>query len=363
MPSTTVTVSEHERDDAGRPGEEPERRAADDGEGHRAGSRLGPAADQDDAAVVAGEAAGQMPRREPRGGCVAEHERGGARDVGVDAGRGGDAHRAERPVDRQPGRRIEQVVAHLVALAPAPHGHARRRDARRTRSTIVWPGASSPAVWSSVTRTGQPPAGAGPAIAMSPPRLTSTPQPERRGDVASRHGRPRTPSRWRRDRAGRRPEPGSSHRTGSTTTHCQPGTRCARSVRGRSLRRRSRRSRGRSPAGGAPCPIVGSTRPSVIRAARSAISTASTSSGSTRTAWPLLSLTRLRSESARNRLHACSTSSSSSAISRERVVERPAPSTTMRAVVPSARVSSASTVTRHEPPELAAGCLSDGAGA
>ena len=41
----------------------------------------------------------------------------------------------------------------------------------------VWPGASGPAAWSSVTRTRQPPAGAGPATAMSPPRLTRTPQP------------------------------------------------------------------------------------------------------------------------------------------------------------------------------------------
>jgi hypothetical protein len=43
----------------------------------------------------------------------------------------------------------------------------------------VWPGASGPAAWSSVTRTRQPPAGASPATAMSPPRLTSTAQSSR----------------------------------------------------------------------------------------------------------------------------------------------------------------------------------------
>ena len=50
------------------------------------------------------------------------------------------------------------------------------------RIVTVCPGASGPAAWSSVTRTPQPPprpsprsAGGGPATAMSPPRLTSTP--------------------------------------------------------------------------------------------------------------------------------------------------------------------------------------------
>ena len=45
------------------------------------------------------------------------------------------------------------------------------------RIETVCPGAVASLRWSSVTWMRQPPAGAGPAVAMSPPRLTSTPQP------------------------------------------------------------------------------------------------------------------------------------------------------------------------------------------
>ena len=64
------------------------------------------------------------------------------------------------------------------------------RPARRQRRTVVldvarpppstatrWPSAPGPARWSSVTRTSQPPGGTGPAVATSPPRLTSVGDP------------------------------------------------------------------------------------------------------------------------------------------------------------------------------------------
>ena len=62
----------------------------------------------------------------------------------------------------------------------------------------VWPGASSAASWRSVTRTRHPPAGGGPATAMSPPKLTSTPEPASGG--RSRRGPVRAP------RLGRGPQ-------------------------------------------------------------------------------------------------------------------------------------------------------------
>src|SRR6266511_2256115 len=64
-------------------------------------------------------------------------------------------------------RRQRRAVVLEVASAPS-----------WTRT--VSPGASGPASWRSATRTDQPPAGGSPAVARSPPRLTSTPQPAAR---------------------------------------------------------------------------------------------------------------------------------------------------------------------------------------
>ena len=143
--------------------------------GHRTASVAGQPAMLDDAAVARDEACREARAREPGRGLLAEHDRCGAGGVRVDAGRGGDARACATP--RAPGARarIDDVVALDAVGAPAAHVVL---DVARppVRSAIVGPSPSR-SRWSSVTRTGQPPAGGAPATAMSPPRLTSTPPP------------------------------------------------------------------------------------------------------------------------------------------------------------------------------------------
>ena len=85
----------------------------------------------------------------------------------------GDAHRSPHRIRRPPGPRVEDVVQQCRAAAP-PTANGARRGQRRTRRQRDRDAGSSAASW---TSTCQPPSGAGPAVAMSPPRLTSTPQP------------------------------------------------------------------------------------------------------------------------------------------------------------------------------------------
>ena len=79
-----------------------------------------------------------------------------------------------------PARRCAGSIMWCIVwprVAPAAHGRARRREPSRARSRSSAPGRVGSLRWSSVTLIAQPPGGAGPAVAMSPPRLTSTPQP------------------------------------------------------------------------------------------------------------------------------------------------------------------------------------------
>ena len=89
-----------------------------------------------------------------------------------------------------------------------------------------------------------------------------------------RPGRPRTPSRWRRGRAGRRRGPGRCPRAWSTSMVCQPG-HALDDVRERSPVAATRREVAVvAEEHAARVPTVGSTSPSVSRAARSATSIA-----------------------------------------------------------------------------------------
>ena len=83
-------------------------------------------------------------------------------------------------------------------------------------------------------------------------------------------------------------------------------------------------------------PTVGSTAPSVARATRSATSIASISRSPTSTASPAASLTRMSSESSRNRLQARSIRSSSASSSSRAPTIAPGSVTKTDAVVPSA---------------------------
>ena len=88
--------------------------------------------------------------------------------------------------------------------------------------------------------TQKPPAGAGPATAMSPPNETSTPQPSWR-QSRRRHGRRPRPWPWPRGRARCR-QPWSLSTSRSSTTDRHPGTGPARAVTGdvASIREKSR---------------------------------------------------------------------------------------------------------------------------
>ena len=93
----------------------------------------------------------------------------------------------------------------------------------------------------------------------------------------------------------------------STWTRCQAGTRRTRSCNAGPRRKTSAKSRS-YPMSHIMRPTVGSTRPSVECAASIATSSASSSTSDTATHSPARWLTRARSESSRNRLHAASTS-------------------------------------------------------
>ena len=193
----------------------------------------------------------------------------------------------------------------------------------------LWPSASGPARWSSVTRTTQPPAGAGPAPATSPPRSTAWPSPSGRRWPAPRDPRP-GPWPSLRDRGGTR---------GSSAAPAPRVQRHAAPARGRHPANVVRRvgvhgrevavvaegdeRRGDRGVDGA----IGLLR------GRSATPSASVSSSLIGVGRPAASLARISSESVRNRLHAQSMASSSAARSRS-ASGTAAASTTTTAVVP-----------------------------
>ena len=110
-------------------------------------------------------------------------------------------------------------------------------------SATVGAGPSSGAAWSSAMRTGQPPAGASPATAMSPPSPTSTPPRDGGGggcravarECLRRRAEIELDARGIRERS---PPPRRARRV------CQPGTAPKRAPR--TCCRRARRRRGRS---------------------------------------------------------------------------------------------------------------------
>ena len=151
------------------------------------------------------------------------------------------------------GRPVRGSMMWWRAGAPAPHRRARRRQAARARSASGLPGRVRRARDGRRRRArSSPPAGAGPATAMSPPRLTSTPRAGGRGARPPRRGRRPAPSPWRRGRAARRrgTRTVAAARDRAETAR-QPGDAAAR----QSVRRPGRpiaRSRGRSRRGPAP---------------------------------------------------------------------------------------------------------------
>ena len=155
------------------------------------------------------------------------------------------------------------------------------------------PGASGSPVTSS-TRIRQPPSGAGPATATSPPSETRQPAPVRAGDLARPRGRRSTPWRWRPGRAARPGRCGRGARAASSSIRRQPG---AGGGHDGAVAVRSREVAGRSPSPASAAPTVGSTSPSVSRAARSATASSSASSGLIGTHAPGAAVGRRRARS------------------------------------------------------------------
>ena len=115
-------------------------------------------------------------RASQAGACLAEHDRGGARGVRVDAGRGGDARRPPDLGRRAARARIDDVVALDAVGAPAAHASCSRSRARRCAARSSGPRRRGRGGRRSRARAIRR-AGGVPATAMSPPRLTSTPLP------------------------------------------------------------------------------------------------------------------------------------------------------------------------------------------
>ena len=120
-------------------------------------------------------------------------DRGGGDGVGGQTGPRGDADRAPHRIRRPASARVQNVVHQSVPASPPAANVLDVASAAPEERTEL--AGSSSASW---TSTCQPPSGAGPAVAMSPPRLTSTPLP-----VASWT---RAGAVVRGDRLGRGPE-------------------------------------------------------------------------------------------------------------------------------------------------------------
>ena len=135
-----------------------------------------PAGGQRDRSVVRDEARGQAGRVEPG------RARASPRMIAVVLAMLASTQDAaatltvrQRSTAGAPGRGVEDVVDLGLAAPPAAHASCSRSRGRRSAARSSGPAPWPAAAWSSVTCTAQPPAGAVPAVAMSPPMLTSTP--------------------------------------------------------------------------------------------------------------------------------------------------------------------------------------------
>ena len=242
----------------------------------------------------------QAARLEPRRRAGAHDDRGGARDVGVDARRRRDAHgapvlagRLARSPDRSRGAAHGRRARQRRTVVPEV---ARPPDAITMRWSAV---AGARAAWSSVTSTGQPPASRRPGH-----REVAAEADEHAAPVASAiASRGPIGAQRLRGRAevelDARAEPEPSIAARSISIACQPGTRCTDTRSGGPVRRSDREVAVVAEHAHRRVPTVGSTRPSVRRAARSATSSASMNSGDTTVPRPTRSRSPRRAPSRR----------------------------------------------------------------
>ena len=198
---------------------------------------------------------------------------------------------------------------------------------------IVWWTPETCARWSSAMPIAQPPSGARPATAMSPPRETSTPQPAAAAALAAaRSAASAFPVAPRSSCV-----PGATQavrRVGSNSIADGPGAaRSAGSAWCDSVTDAKSRS---YPSAETAAPTVGSTRPPVDSAACSAAASAAASSGLTGMVCPARPQRPISSESGRKRLYARSTAANSAATRAVAAESRWELVTATTAVVPSA---------------------------
>ena len=129
MPSATIAGEQDERDDARRRARGTRATRREDRTRH--GAPLAGSSGQPATVITSPsrshEAGGQRRPASQPSAALAEHDRRGAGDVGLEAGRGGDADGAPDGVGRRAGARVDDVVHG----ATPPRRHARTRRARR----------------------------------------------------------------------------------------------------------------------------------------------------------------------------------------------------------------------------------------
>ena len=138
----------------------------------------GPARDGRDGPVFGDEPGGQPALGQPARRRPAHDDGRRAGDVRVDAGGGRDAGRAPARGGHVARARVDDVVHGPAAPAPAPSEAVPEVARPPAVRVTVSRGRRVPRVVVADTPTCQPP-GRRPALATSPPRLTSTPQPAR----------------------------------------------------------------------------------------------------------------------------------------------------------------------------------------
>ena len=145
--------------------------------------------------------------------------------------RGGDARGAPVLTRRSARGGIDDVVEFVRSAAPTAYRRARGRDTARRDDDLLAGSRRVADAWSSVTNSLQPGSRRGPATAMSPPRLTSTPAPVSAAmarAARSAHSAFAVAPKSNSTPPGMR----TVERSRSTSTVCQPGTRCTDTVSG-----------------------------------------------------------------------------------------------------------------------------------
>ncbi len=239
------------------------------------------------------------------------------------------------------GRPVAGSMMWCRLAPPRRHARAEVLEVARppSRITTTWLGSTSAMTVSKATSsaipTSQPFAGGSPATLMSPPRLTSTPQPNSAATRAA--DRSAASALAVAPRSSMTPAGTVTWRRAASSRTCrQPPAGASGRRKGR-VRPRARAQSWSYPSPTRDSPQVGSTSPSVSSAPASATFSASANRALTGTGRPRAWLTRESSESDRKREQAASIAASSAARTRPAESRASGSVTSSVAEVPSAR--------------------------